>query len=74
APSLSAEVRRSSNDRWTVEGAGVPVSGPLSVLLSGTLVHGDRFLDGNGDGFSDMPMETQGTLFARAAGSRRIVG
>lgn len=66
APRLVAEANRTSWGRWTVDAAASPSAGPVSALVSGTLVRSDRFLDGNADGFSDIPLETRGALFARA--------
>ena len=65
APRVAVEGQRTSWGRWTVDAAGAPSAGSLSALVSGTLVGADRFLDGNGDGFSDVPLESRGTLFAR---------
>ncbi|HUE77785.1 MAG TPA: TonB-dependent receptor [Longimicrobiales bacterium] len=66
APPFVVDARRASSGGWTVDAAGAPSSGDVSTLVSGTLVHSDRFLDDNADGFSDAPLETRGALFARA--------
>lgn len=65
APRLAVDAQRTSWGRWTVDAAAAPSSGAVSALVSGTLVGADRFLDGNGDGFSDVPLESRGALFAR---------
>lgn len=37
-----------------------------SGLISGAVHHGDRWLDDNGDGFSDLPLMTRFSLFGKA--------
>ena len=66
APRLVADAHRTSWGRLTVDAAAAPSAGAVSALVSGTLVRADRFLDGNGDGFSDIPLENRVALFGRA--------
>ncbi|MEQ9569711.1 MAG: TonB-dependent receptor, partial [Longimicrobiales bacterium] len=50
-------------------------AGRSGVLVSGSVVHNDDFIDDNGDGFSDLTLDTRVSLFGRAAlrrGGRRI--
>lgn len=54
-----------------------PGTGRSGTLLSGSVVHNDRFLDGNQDGFSDLSLDTRLTLFGKTAftrNGRRIGG
>ncbi len=45
---------------------GAAVSGQdADALLSGTLLHNDRFVDENGDGFSDVTLDTRLSLFGK---------
>lgn len=67
APRFAADAHATSWGRWTVDAAAAPSAGAVSALVSGTVVGADRFLDGNGDGFTDVPLERRGSLFARAA-------
>ena len=54
APRVTAEAQGTSWGRWTVDAAAAPSSGEVSALVSGTHTRADRFLDGNGDGFTEV--------------------
>ena len=76
APRLVVEGRTTSVGRSTLEASGAVTSDQLGAFLSGSAVHMDRFVDGNGDGFSDTPLETRLSLFGRLdwlpAGRKRL--
>lgn len=45
----------------------VPTRGRLATLLSGTIFYNQRFLDGNGDDFADLTLNTRASLFGKAS-------
>ena len=67
APSLTANSFSTSHGEIAAEVAGVPMRerDNVNVLLSGSLVHVGRYHDNNGDAFSDRPLETRISLFAK---------
>ena len=64
-PGFTLDVSRTSFDESQVN-VGLSASGESAdALLSGTVLHNDRFLDENGDGFSDVTLDTRVALFAK---------
>lgn len=70
SPRLVADARVTSSGQQVLDVAAAPWAGDWSGLVSGSLVHRDRFVDANGDGFSDVPLETRLSLFGRADRTR----
>ncbi len=66
APRYAIEASRSDLGENTASLAVAPHAGDLRALLSGSLVHNDRFIDANGDGFSDLTLDTRVSIFAKA--------
>jgi outer membrane receptor for ferrienterochelin and colicins len=75
APRYAAQVATSTHGETTLELAATPDLPGGPMLLSATLARNERFVDGNGDRFSDMPLVARAALFAKwahgAAGGRR---
>ncbi|MEM1055487.1 MAG: TonB-dependent receptor [Bacteroidota bacterium] len=65
APTLSTNVYSTTQSEIAAEAAVVPLRGRTSALLSSTVFHVSDFNDGNGDGFSDRPLETRVALFGK---------
>lgn len=75
APRLAVEASRSDLGEQDVALSWAPGSGRRGTLVGATLVHNDRFVDRNGDRFSDLTLDTRLNLFARTGvmrGDRRI--
>ena len=75
APRWAAQAATSSHGESTLDVSAAPETPAGPVLLSATLARNDRFVDGNADGFSDLPLVSRAALFAKwgrgAAGGRR---
>ena len=67
APRWALDLSRSDLGENEVAFSWAPGSGRSNTLVSGVVVHNDRFVDENGDGFSDLTMDTRATLFAKTA-------
>lgn len=67
APEWSVEATRSDHGEHNASVSWAPGAGRSGVLLSGSLVHNDDFIDDNGDGFSDLTLDTRVSLFGRAS-------
>ncbi|MDX1674738.1 MAG: TonB-dependent receptor [Longimicrobiales bacterium] len=65
APRWSLDASRTSLGEATVRFAATADGDGASGLLSGAVLHGDRFVDENGDGFSDLPLTTRVSLFGK---------
>jgi outer membrane receptor for ferrienterochelin and colicins len=66
APRYAVDASRSDLGESTLRLGLAPTTGAVATLLSGTLVHNDRFFDENGDGFSDLSLDTRLALFGKA--------
>lgn len=67
APEWTVEATRSDHGENNASVSWAPGAGRSGVLLSGSVVHNDEFIDDNGDGFSDLTLDTRVSLFGRAA-------
>lgn len=67
SPALAVEASRSNFGENNASVSWAPGSGRAGVLVSGSLVHNDRFVDDNRDGFTDLTLDTRLSLFGRAA-------
>ena len=65
APALSLSSYGTSHGEMNLDVAAAPRLGGARLLLSGSLAHNARFVDGNLDNFSDMPLVTRGATFAK---------
>jgi outer membrane receptor for ferrienterochelin and colicins len=66
APRYAVEATRSNLGETTASIALAPHRGPVRALVSASLVHNDRFVDENADGFSDLTLDTRLSFFAKA--------
>lgn len=76
APRLSSSAYLTSHGETTLDLAGAPRIGAAHLLLSGSLIRNQRFVDGNGDNFSDFPLVTRGAVFGKLAtgtAARRVL-
>lgn len=77
APRWSVNATRTSLGESSLEFSLAPDGEAASGLFSGSIRHGDRFVDANGDGFSDQPLLTRLALFGKGEvrrDGRRVVG
>lgn len=78
APRLTVDAWQSGDGETSAQLAVAPRVGRVHGLVSGSFARAERFVDRNGDGFSDFPKLTRGTVFARAdvlsERRRRIAG
>lgn len=65
APALSASMYGTTHAETNLDLAASPRIGGTRLLLSGSLARNRRFVDGNRDRFSDMPLVTRGAVFAK---------
>ncbi len=65
APRLALDVSATSEAEGNVDFAVASEPGDLSGFVSGNVAYNQRFVDGNGDGFSDFPLTRRGVLFAK---------
>lgn len=65
APALSLSSYGTSHGEMNLDVAAAPRLGGARLLVSGSLAHNARFVDGNRDNFSDMPLVTRGVAFAK---------
>lgn len=67
APRLSVDAFRSSDGETNVDFAVSPRGSTVQGLLSGSVFLMDRFIDHNGDNFTDMPKERRVSLFGKVS-------
>ncbi len=67
APTLSVNTFATTHTEVAAEFAAVPLRGRTQAIISGTLFVADHFRDRNGDRFSDRPLTTRLSLFAKAS-------
>mgnify|MGYP001096807400 CR=1 FL=1 len=65
APRLAVEAHHTSTGESSVNVSSARAGERARGLLGASLVHRDRFIDGNGDGFTDLPMTTRASVFGR---------
>lgn len=69
APRLAVEFRGTSDAEGTLDFALASEPDDLSGFLSGSVAYNQRFVDDNGDGFSDFPRVRRGVLFGKLSGT-----
>lgn len=65
APRLAVDASGTSDAEGNVDFALSSRPGALSASLSGNVAYNSRFVDGNGDGFSDFPLNRRGVAFGK---------
>jgi outer membrane receptor for ferrienterochelin and colicins len=65
APRYSLDLRAVDTGERTLDFSVNPGTPRLRSLLSGSVHHMDRFVDGNGNGFSDLPQAQRASLFGK---------
>jgi outer membrane receptor for ferrienterochelin and colicins len=65
APRLAVDAQRTSHGAANLEFAAAPSWGGVRGLVSGSLYRQGTFVDDNGDGYSDMPLDTRLSLFGK---------
>ncbi len=75
APRLAVDAWGTSDAEGNLDFAASTRPGDVSGFLSGNVAYNSRFVDGNGDGFSDFPLNRRGVVFGKIdvspAGERR---
>ncbi|MEM8484062.1 MAG: TonB-dependent receptor [Bacteroidota bacterium] len=66
APGLTLNAFGTSDGEYAMDIGVVPTRGKLSTLVSSTLFYNDRFVDKNGDNFSDLTLNKRASLFGKA--------
>lgn len=77
APRMTLDGYRSSEGESSLDFSLAPGVGRVRGLFSGNLSHMATFVDENSDGFSDLPLSTRASLFAKLDYSpreRRVLG
>jgi len=64
-PRLSLDASATSDAEGNIDFALAPDPGDLSGFVSGNVAYNQRFVDENGDGFTDFPLTRRGVLFAK---------
>lgn len=67
APTLSGHVYGSSDGELNLDFSASPRTDGVQALVSGNLFRLDRFIDRNGDGFSDVPRQERAALFGKVS-------
>ena len=65
APRLSLDVHTTSEAEGNIDFAVAPEPGDVSGFVSGNVAYNQRFVDENGDGFTDFPLTRRAVLFAK---------
>ena len=65
APRLAIDAWGTSDAEGNVDFAASTRPGDVSGFLSGNLAYNNRFVDGNGDGFTDFPLNRRGVVFGK---------
>lgn len=66
-PSYSAHAYVDETRETSLELAASPDAGRMKGFVSGSMLHMDRYIDDNGDGFSDIPRRTRLALFGKGS-------
>ena len=66
APRATVHLSRADHGQTELNASWSPYIGSVKTLLSGSVYHMGRFLDGNGDGFSDVTMDSRVALFGKS--------
>jgi outer membrane receptor for ferrienterochelin and colicins len=64
-PRLTIDAWGTSDAEGNVDFAASTRPGDVSGFLSGNLAYNNRFVDGNGDGFTDFPLNRRGVVFGK---------
>ncbi|MCH1572327.1 MAG: TonB-dependent receptor [Longimicrobiales bacterium] len=64
-PRLTIDAWGTSDAEGNVDFAASTHPGDVSGFLSGNLAYNNRFVDGNGDGFTDFPLNRRGVVFGK---------
>lgn len=64
-PRLAIDAWGTSDAETNLDFAASTNPGDLSAFLSGNFAYNGRFIDGNGDGFSDFPLNRRGVVFGK---------
>lgn len=65
APRLAVDVSGTSEAEGNVDFAASTEPGDVSAFLSGNVAYNDHFVDANGDGFSDFPLNRRAAVFGK---------
>jgi outer membrane receptor for ferrienterochelin and colicins len=65
APRLAMDAQRTSHGATNLEFAAAPSLGGVRGLVSGSVYRQGTFVDDNGDGYSDIPLDTRLSLFGK---------
>ncbi len=65
APKLSVDARATSDAEGNLDGAVASEPGDVSGFVSGNVAYNQRFVDENGDGFTDFPLTRRAVVFAK---------
>lgn len=74
SPRFAVDASGTSDAEGNVDFALSSAPGDASAFLSGNVAYNQRFVDANGDGFSDFPLTRRGVIFGKvdlAGGGRR---
>lgn len=64
-PRLAIDAWGTSDAEGNVDFAASTRPGDVSGFISGNLAYNNRFVDGNGDGFTDFPLNRRGVVFGK---------
>lgn len=65
APRFAIDLSSTSEMEGNLDLAGALEPGDLSAFFSGNFAYNSRFVDRNGDGFSDFPLNRRGSVFGK---------
>ena len=65
APRLAVDAWGTSDAEGNIDFAASTSPGDVSGFLSGNVAYNNRFVDGNGDGFTDFPLNRRGVVFGK---------
>lgn len=65
APKFGVDVNASDLGQLNTQIMWAPTTGNVSSLLSANVQHNDRFVDRNGDAFTDLTLDTRATVFGK---------
>lgn len=65
APRFAVDASGTTDAEGNIDFAVSTEPGDLSGFLSGNVAYNERFVDGNGDGFSDFPLARRGVVFGK---------
>jgi outer membrane receptor for ferrienterochelin and colicins len=65
APRVAVDAWGTSDAEGNIDFAASTNPGDVSGFLSGNVAYNSRFVDGNGDGFTDFPLNRRGVVFGK---------